>query len=664
MYRANSAAANFSTGVARVPTLMLQAGSPDLTRTKSFKSKSPRSCDWMNLIYVVGNTLSRCLLVRLLMKVGYTALVLLMITILGSAPNPMVSAQPSGSANLGLVRLATFPSLNALSPVNARPVIAEMYMWCASININPPVQPQLCQSWSSSNNYTQWTLNLLPGLKWDNGQPLNATDLAYSVYLLNYTYGLGFLQSTSIINETAVNVILNSPQPNFMFIMVSANFWILPYATYKGIPLADTGSLTNFSNIIADGPYVIYNYTSGVNPLVMQVNPYFYRGSPSLQNVYVYLYSSLSAEESALEAGDLDFVWLQGGHNVVQPFLTLPGYTVDTLVASGYKIALFNYVAYPFSSAAFRQALAYYVNRTAIAQTVAGPGAPLQTYALVDAAINGFEPQGIPEYNYNPTAARDLLLSTGLKQVNGAWSYSNGTAISIDILSPSDQPDSGSIATLLSQAWQDAGFRVTVTTADEASVYAQLLTTNWQVAVYTELGSYANAYVGLSSCCVDIGNGNNGLLYENDSGTVPITAAFGNVMNTLGSLPFGSSEFLSLSQTVTAMVAQLVPAIPFYLTTQYGVSSNRFYWGNLTEGTGIFSNQLVVQPGFWQDTLFNLHEVGASTSTVVTSTNSITPSPSMGLTGYIGAGLVVIVIVLLAVMIQRRRKPREVTSNK
>jgi hypothetical protein len=164
---------------------------------------------------------------------------------------------------------------------------------------------------------------------------------------------------------------------------------------------------------------------------------------------------------------------------------------------------------------------------------------------------------------------------------------------------------------------------------------------------------------------VDIGNGNNGVLYENDSETAPITPAFGNLMNTLGSLPFGSSEFLSLSQTVTAMVAQLVPAIPFYLTTQYGVSSNRFYWGNSTEGTGIYSNQLVIQPGLWEDTLFNLHEVGASTSTLMASTNStITPSPSIGLTSYIGAGLVVIVIVLLAVMILRRRKPKEATSNK
>lgn len=424
---------------------------------------------------------------------------LLALVVIGFLPITGHSS-PSDQTTLymGLVRLATLPSLNILSPVNAYPIIAEMYVRFAyaSYPPSPLIRPELGQSWSSNSNYTVWTLNLRPNLKWDNGQPLNATDLYYTIYLYRYVNTKIspsppwiYMTNITVDNSTAVTVYLNKSTPNFMFSV--GTITVLPYQTYSKVPLSNITSFKNFNNIVADGPFVIYNYTEGENPIIFYANPYFFRGQPYMKEMVMNLYSSFSAYEAALEAGEIDALWTSGGFSTVKAIANLSGYTLYRITPSGYNTITLNIFSYPFNVTQFRQALAYATNRSFIAEKVFGPNYVLMYYDTETPQDHeaGYGPSSEPSYPYNLTMTDKLLTSLGFKMVNGVWHYPNGSPVTINVEFPSDEVDAQGIATLLDNMWTQAGFQVTVTAVTEASLYSAMLASRFQVAVYTAFGA-------------------------------------------------------------------------------------------------------------------------------------------------------------------------------
>ncbi|BDB99690.1 ABC transporter substrate-binding protein [Saccharolobus caldissimus] len=554
---------------------------------------------------------------------------------------------------LGIVRLATLPSLNILSPVNAYPIIAELYLRFVYTNYppSPLVQKQLGQSWSHNSNYTVWILTLKPNLKWDNGEPLNATDLWYTLYLyqhLEHEPPFEYIENVSIINSTSVRVILNQSDPNFIIQLAITNSLILPYQVYSKIPLNQVQAYKNFNNIIADGPFVIYNYTPGENPIIFQANPYFYEGPPKMKELVLYLYSSESAYISALEAGKLDALWASGGYSIVKPLSTLPGFSIYRITPSGYEIVTFNVYSYPFNLTKFRQALAYATNRSYIAEKVFGPNYTLMDYDTLLPSINaeGYGPISMPEYNYNLTEVNVLMESLGFKKVNGVWEYPNGTPITINIIVPSDEPDSESVAILLSNMWKQAGFTTSVIPMTEATVYSSIQTGKYQVAVYTDFGATAPAP------WFDFYPQQPGNYYASPS-LPPFNRTYGTLLSKIQSLPFTSNAAKNISKQIALIVAEQVPVIPLYVTYNWVVISNKFYWGNPSNYTGIFSNEVPVQMQLWTDTLYIVHPV-ISTITTISTTSVVKPITNDAL--LVASIIVVVIVIAVMVIIFRRRR--------
>lgn len=530
-----------------------------------------------------------------------------------------LSAQ-SNVLNLGLNRFADFPSLNPYAPTYVNPVDSELYLRCIATDIppGPLLELRLCNSWSQNSNYTSYTFNLISNLKWSNGSPLNATDLAESFVLANYTQNfVPVLSSINIVNSTAVSVSLPQSQPNFPEQL--ENLFIVPNSVFSQVPLANISSFTNFNDIVGAGPYIMNNYTSGTNPVIMTPNPYYYQGKPYYDEIVIHVYSSAQAYTAALLAGQLDAEWFAGTGEQLAPFQNLSGYS-SFIVPYAYAMepVMLNWLSSPLNNQSFRQALAYSTNRTAIAQAVYGPGYVLNTYGMYQNLTSGE-----PTYNPNATMAAQLFAQAGLTKSNGAWTFPNGTKVSLSISFPTVDTDAQNIATLLSQQWSAAGLQVSTNPTEQATFYANLISNSWQVAIAQD---YGQSYL---SCCNFLQSlpsaGVKSFLALNGTNQW-ITPQIGQLVTQFEVLPVASTQAQTLAQQIAGLVAQQVPVIPMYEGSGITVYNNHLYWGNEANQTGLFSYQTDTQEPFYAQAWFLLRPASASIST--TSASSSTSSSS------------------------------------
>jgi peptide/nickel transport system substrate-binding protein len=540
---------------------------------------------------------------------------------------PAKAAGPT-ALNLGLSRFATFPSLNPFTPTNTHPVVAEMYLECNYKTDPPdpvPMELALCSSWGYTGNYTTFTMNLRPGLKWSDGSPLNASDFAYSLYLYNYT---GFfsipIRSITIVNSTAVSATMSTPTPNFMWSITDA--YLVPKEIFGHIPLADIENFTNFGDtsygpIVGAGPYVISSYVTGTNPLVMAANPYYYQGTPYYDELVIHMFQgSYSAYADSLLSGQLDALWVESSGSTIKPFENLPGYSITSFPESDALDRIVpNTNIYPFSNTYFRQGLAYATNRSAIAETINGPGYTLINYGLYGSSTN----LGYPAYSYNLATAEGLFTQAGLKNVGSvaspSWEYQNGTKVSITVLFPSTDPDSGNIATILTSQWQTAGFQVTPVSEDAVSVYAATAAGHFSVAVFLAFSA-----IDLTNCCTFLdGIQGSSYLFINENGTY-LSPQLPKLLNSWYTTPSESPAQDAISEQIGAIVAKYVPIIPLFELSSYEVYRNSIWFGSPSDFTGLFDTQIVGQPVFFQTTLYYSRPVSVVNGSAATQTCGVT----------------------------------------
>ena len=590
---------------------------------------------------------------------------------------PVASSQNSGTTlSLGVVQSPVISALNYLNPAENYYVVSELYLPFAAYAFPPApaLEPVLAAGWSSSQNNTVWILNLKSGLRWDNGSPLNATDLWYTLYLENLTGGFSFAGVTTAIktvNSTAVEVDTSVPVPNLVyFYCQQTNSYILPYESFKSVPvnpISDLYNFTNFDNIVASGPFVIKNYVQGENPLVFTANPYYYKGPPKMTELDLYSYASLSSQLAGYRAGQTVALWGYGASTTVTPlFQNVTGQHLFEIVPGAEMGIYFNMAVYPFNLTQVRQALAYSLNRTALNAVVNPPAN--QTGADYDNLIPSLESQiglngaTVPAYSYDLSQASQLMTSVGFKKVNGIWSYPNGTAFTINIIT-SDQ-GYGEVATtqVLNSQWKNAGFDVTVSLLSFASyLTTEEGTTGWQVGVEIDNpGYYPTAVGNLLAMVTGSGDysGAMALSLPPSNGLPNFNyTTFNDLLQLAQQYPIGSAQSNMYAREAAPLIGQTVPIIPLFIIYNYQSASDSYYWGSQANLTGIFDRQALMQPQLWYDTLWGARLLSTSTTTTSVVTTNTTGAAGPSTTTYILAAVVVVVVILILVAFVMRRRP-------
>ena len=169
------------------------------------------------------------------------------------------------------------------------------------------VIPGLATKWEGSEDGKTWTYTLRPGMKWSDGQPLTAEDVAYTINRsrdeewLNHSATTGNLTATAT-SPTEVVIKSKVPDPK----LPTMDVYIVPKHIYEQY---DAKALTkwNGQTDVAGGPYQLAEFKKGQFAR-FTANPNFWGGKPSVDEVVIRKFNNADAMVAALKRGEVDFV--------------------------------------------------------------------------------------------------------------------------------------------------------------------------------------------------------------------------------------------------------------------------------------------------------------------------------------------------------------------
>lgn len=268
------------------------------------------------------------------------------------------------------------------------------------------VTTQLASSYQISSDHLTYTFTLRPNLKFSDGTPLTAEDVAYSLnrVVLPTTKSqvsgyLGLLKDFSkasagkiptligdsiiIKDPTTISLTLSKPAAYFLGALAYSTGDVVEKKLIDKYGIAWTDHLQEGGG---DGPFKVMNYGHTTN-LTLVPNPNYYGFKPKLQKIIYVIASDRDTNYKAYLANQYDLAPVPPAFRPSAK--KQPGYQSVPALAS-YFIEM-NFLVKPLDNIKIRQALDLAINKDLIINSILGPN--------VVTPSNHIVPNGMPGYN-------------------------------------------------------------------------------------------------------------------------------------------------------------------------------------------------------------------------------------------------------------------------
>lgn len=332
--------------------------------------------------------------------------------------------------------------------------------------------------WSHNANYTQWTFNIKPGLKWSNGQNVTSTDFLTSEgpkFAFNPTYNFeGLAQIVTkeyALNSSASVYDLNQSDAHMvdqMSLDGQGGTPILPASVIN----QNGAAYPNLGTDISMGPFYVSNYTVSSTQMAMLRNPYF-TPQPKICEIQVSFVDTLSLTAERLEGGQADLAPLEP--STAAAVKAVPNLHVLDEKAVGAASLEYNDTIYPYNMTAFREALVEGINQTQfVDQAYAGYGVTAyNAESAVPTSAGIWYNSNIQKYNFSQSTATSLLNGIGIKKgSDGYLQYPNGTDVTLTLWTDTDNTEDLTGAQVVQSNLQTLGFKVNMQTTTQANIAA------------------------------------------------------------------------------------------------------------------------------------------------------------------------------------------------
>ncbi len=168
----------------------------------------------------------------------------------------------------------------------------------------PKDYPWLATGFAWSNGGKSLTFTIRSGVKWSDGTPFSAADVAFTFNLVK-KYPAINLDGLKIlgVRQSGNKVTVNFPTAQYANLEDIAGMGMLPMHIWQS-----GGNPATFVDAqpIGTGPFVLTTFTT--EGITLKANPdYWQRGLPKVQTVYFPVYSSNTSATTALFSGQIDW---------------------------------------------------------------------------------------------------------------------------------------------------------------------------------------------------------------------------------------------------------------------------------------------------------------------------------------------------------------------
>lgn len=372
------------------------------------------------------------------------------------APPAVANCEPGVKG--GRIVIATIADPKTFNPITANETSSTDITGRINgslLNIDSPtesVRPGLAESWSVEPDKKTWTFHLRKGLRWSDGEPLNAddvvftwNDLIYNTNIINVTRDQFVIDNKNFaiskVDDYTVRVV--TPEVYAPFLQFFGAVSVLPkHVLAKAVAEkkfeSSYGINSKPQDVVGCGPFRLKDYKPG-QYVMLERNPEFWevdkKGQrlPYFDTVVFVVVPDMNAESLMFLSGkaDLQETVRPEEYDHFQEEAPKKGFRVlDLGLASEHDFIFFNenpnknpktgeplvtpYKSKWFRNTKFRQAISYAIDRDAIVNSaLAGRGKP--NYNYVSAASTNWCNPNIKTYPYDPSKAKALLAEIGIK---------------------------------------------------------------------------------------------------------------------------------------------------------------------------------------------------------------------------------------------------------
>src|SRR2546428_8314278 len=346
----------------------------------------------------------------------------LVVSACSGAAQPGASTSQPGSPVAGgtvTIPIGADPTLNPWSPnafVESLFINRVLFEGLTKPGKDLAPAADLATSWTIAPDGLSWTFKLSDGVKWSDGKPFSADDVAFTFNDIVLKKELGAqnaasyaaVKSVTVVDPTTVRFDLTR---KFAALgsFLAYNAGIVP----KHILSADPLKTTTFNKgvPVSTGPFKVEKYTSGQSVALVRNENYF-GPKPYLDKVVFTVVPDPNTQIAQALSGDISIMILDN-KAAVDRVKSASGLAVVSRPLVQYYWLALNQTDQRFTAVKVRQAFVHAIDRKAIIKSVELGYGQVANSPITPALKAYFDPSLSEKYPYDPPKAKELLAAAG-----------------------------------------------------------------------------------------------------------------------------------------------------------------------------------------------------------------------------------------------------------
>jgi len=393
-------------------------------------------------------------------------------------------------------------SFNPFNPSNLAQGVTfgQVYEPLAFVNTlqSGKATPWLATAWAWSDGNKMLTFTIRNGVKWNDGTPMTAADVAFTFNLLKKFPTLDLNSAWSVLSSVTqqgnkvVMTFKNAAVPYFYYIADQTP--IVPQHVWSTI--ANPVSYAD-ANPVGTGAFTV-NPCSAQN-ITYVANPHYWQpGEPKLAKVLYPAFTSNDPANTYLATGQAQ--WGSQFIPNIESFYTSKSPDNHYWFPPIANVTLIPNLTVPgLNNAAVRQAMAYAIDRNRVSQIGEyGYEPPANQTGIVTPTFSSWEDTSAAsqyDYTYNPAKAKQILTSAGFKMgSNGIFASPSGKPLSFTVINIGGYSDWVASMQVIQQDLKTVGIQITTDNLSQNDFLSRLYNGDYQLAYNNQQGGPSPYY--------------------------------------------------------------------------------------------------------------------------------------------------------------------------
>jgi len=393
-------------------------------------------------------------------------------------------------------------SFNPFNPSNLAQGVTfgQVYEPLAFVNTleSGKASPWLATAWAWSNGNKTLTFTIRNGVKWNDGTPMTAADVAFTFNLMKKFPTLDLNSSWSVLSSVTqqgnqvVMTFKSAAVPYFYYIADQTP--IVPQHIWSTI--ANPVSYAD-AKPVGTGAFMV-NPCSAQN-ITYVANPHYWQpGEPKVAKVLYPAFTSNDPANTYLATGQAQ--WGSQFIPNINSFYTSKSPDNHYWFPPIANVTLIPNLTVPgLNNVAVRQAMAYAIDRNKVSQIGEyGYEPPANQTGIVTPTFSSWEDTSAASqynYTYNPAKAKQVLTSAGFKMgSNGIFASPSGKPLSFSVINIGGYSDWVASMQVIQQDLKAVGIQITPDNLSQNDFLSRLYNGDYQLAYNNQQGGPSPYY--------------------------------------------------------------------------------------------------------------------------------------------------------------------------